>query len=62
MWTGTITFGMAVIPVSLGTAVSGEELPLHQYSKTDGGRIRFEGTVAEIEADDGLRKAYFGLA
>jgi branched-chain amino acid transport system ATP-binding protein len=28
----------------------------------DGGRIRFEGTVAALEADDGLRKAYFGLS
>ncbi|OYV37932.1 MAG: ABC transporter ATP-binding protein [Rhodospirillales bacterium 20-64-7] len=28
----------------------------------DGGRIRFEGTVAELEADDALNKAYFGLA
>jgi branched-chain amino acid transport system ATP-binding protein len=28
----------------------------------EGGRIRFEGTVAELEADDSLHKAYFGLA
>jgi branched-chain amino acid transport system ATP-binding protein len=27
----------------------------------EGGRIRFEGTVAELEADDALHKAYFGL-
>ncbi|OIQ67619.1 DNA-directed RNA polymerase subunit beta' [mine drainage metagenome] len=27
-----------------------------------GGRIRFEGSVAELEADDSLHKAYFGLA
>ena len=28
----------------------------------DGGRIRFEGTVPELEADDSLHKTYFGLA
>ncbi|MBN8873336.1 MAG: ABC transporter ATP-binding protein [Rhodospirillales bacterium] len=28
----------------------------------EGGRIRFEGTVAELEADDSLHKAYFGLS
>jgi branched-chain amino acid transport system ATP-binding protein len=28
----------------------------------DGGRIRFEGSVAELEADDSLHRAYFGLA
>jgi branched-chain amino acid transport system ATP-binding protein len=28
----------------------------------DGGRIRFEGSVAELEADDALHKAYFGLS
>ena len=28
----------------------------------EGGRIRFEGTVAELESDDSLHKAYFGLA
>jgi branched-chain amino acid transport system ATP-binding protein len=27
----------------------------------EGGRIRFGGTPAEIQADDGLRRAYFGL-
>jgi branched-chain amino acid transport system ATP-binding protein len=27
----------------------------------EGGRIAFGGTPAEIEADDGLRRAYFGL-
>lgn len=27
----------------------------------EGGRIRFGGTVAELEADDSLHKAYFGL-
>ena len=27
----------------------------------DGGRIRFGGTVAELEKDDSLHKAYFGL-
>ncbi|MDE2583147.1 MAG: ABC transporter ATP-binding protein [Rhodospirillales bacterium] len=28
----------------------------------DGGRIRFEGTVAQLHADDALHRAYFGLA
>ena len=28
----------------------------------EGGRIRFEGTVAALEADDSLHKAYFGLS
>ena len=28
----------------------------------EGGRIRFEGSVPELEADDSLHKAYFGLA
>ncbi len=28
----------------------------------DGGRIRFEGTVADLEADDSLHRTYFGLA
>ena len=27
----------------------------------EGGRIRFGGTPAEMQADDGLRRAYFGL-
>ena len=27
----------------------------------EGGRQRFEGSVAELEADDSLRRAYFGL-
>jgi branched-chain amino acid transport system ATP-binding protein len=28
----------------------------------DGGRIRFEGSVAQLEADDSLHRTYFGLA
>ena len=28
----------------------------------EGGRIRFQGTVAELHADDALHRAYFGLA
>ena len=28
----------------------------------EGGRIRFEGTVAQLHADDALHRAYFGLA
>ncbi len=28
----------------------------------EGGRIRFEGTVAALEADDSLHRTYFGLA
>jgi branched-chain amino acid transport system ATP-binding protein len=28
----------------------------------DGGRVRFEGTVAELEADNSLHRTYFGLA
>jgi branched-chain amino acid transport system ATP-binding protein len=28
----------------------------------EGGRIRFEGTVPELQADDALHRAYFGLA
>jgi branched-chain amino acid transport system ATP-binding protein len=28
----------------------------------DGGRVRFSGTVAELEADDSLHRTYFGLA
>jgi branched-chain amino acid transport system ATP-binding protein len=28
----------------------------------DGGRIRFEGSVSELEADDSLHRTYFGLA
>jgi branched-chain amino acid transport system ATP-binding protein len=28
----------------------------------DGGRIRFEGSVAALEADDSLHRTYFGLA
>jgi branched-chain amino acid transport system ATP-binding protein len=28
----------------------------------EGGRIRFEGSVAELEADDSLHRTYFGLA
>jgi branched-chain amino acid transport system ATP-binding protein len=28
----------------------------------EGGRIRFEGTVEELHADDALNRAYFGLA
>ena len=28
----------------------------------DGGRIRFTGSVAELEADDSLHRTYFGLA
>lgn len=28
----------------------------------EGGRIRFEGTVAQLEADDSLHRTYFGLA
>ncbi len=27
----------------------------------EGGHVRFEGTVAELHADDALRRAYFGL-
>jgi branched-chain amino acid transport system ATP-binding protein len=27
----------------------------------EGGRVRFEGTVAELHADDAVRRAYFGL-
>jgi branched-chain amino acid transport system ATP-binding protein len=30
-------------------------------STMEGGRVRFSGTPAEIAADDGLRRAYFGL-
>nr|WP_294544297.1 hypothetical protein [uncultured Rhodopila sp.] len=28
----------------------------------DAGRIRFEGSVKALEADDSLRRTYFGLA
>ena len=28
----------------------------------DGGRVRFEGSVAELQADDSLHRTYFGLA
>ena len=28
----------------------------------EGGRIRFEGSVADLEADDSLHRTYFGLA
>ncbi|MGH7154245.1 MAG: ATP-binding cassette domain-containing protein, partial [Acetobacteraceae bacterium] len=28
----------------------------------EGGRVRFEGTVAQLHADDALHRAYFGLA
>jgi branched-chain amino acid transport system ATP-binding protein len=28
----------------------------------DGGRVRFEGSVAELEADNSLHRTYFGLA
>jgi hypothetical protein len=28
----------------------------------EGGRIRFEGSVAALQADDSLHRAYFGLA
>lgn len=42
MWKGTISFGMMVIPVKLGTAVSSEDLELHQVRRSDGSRIGYE--------------------
>jgi DNA end-binding protein Ku len=48
MWTGTLGWNMVVIPVSLGTAVSEEKLPLHRVRRTDGSRIR-QQNVAEAD-------------
>jgi DNA end-binding protein Ku len=39
IWTGTLSAGMLVVPVKLGTAVSEDRLPLHQVRRADGSRI-----------------------
>src|SRR5580693_564308 len=51
MWNGTISFGMMVIPVKLGTAVSDEDLPLHQVRESDGSRIGYRRYAKADGAD-----------
>lgn len=42
IWNGTISFGMAVIPVKLGSAAGQEELPLHEVRASDGSRVQYK--------------------
>lgn len=66
VWTGTLGFGMLVMPVKLGTVVSKEENLLHRVRRCDGSRIRqpyvaeadgkpveFSDTVMGYETGDG---------
>lgn len=48
IWSGTVGFGMIVIPVKLGTVVSREDLPLHRVRRADGSRIR-QQNIAEAD-------------
>lgn len=66
MWKGTLSFGMSVIPVALGTAVSSDDLELHQvrrsdgsligynrYAKADGADVEYKDTAKGYETPDG---------
>jgi DNA end-binding protein Ku len=58
IWSGTISFGMVVIPVRLGPAVSAEnDFPLHQVRRSDGSRIRMR-RYAEADGPDGPEIAF----
>jgi DNA end-binding protein Ku len=61
LWNGTISFGMMVIPVRLGTAASSEDLPLHQVRRADGSLIGYrryaKADGADVESSD-VAKGY----
>lgn len=42
IWTGTLSFGMVVIPVKLASAVSENKTELHQHRRSDGSRIAYK--------------------
>lgn len=52
IWSGTIGFGMMVIPVKLLPATSGGDSELHRYRRSDASRIRMR-RVAEADGDEG---------
>ncbi len=61
VWTGTLGFGMVVIPVKLGTAASDNRLPLHEVRRSDGSRInyrRFAAADGEEVPYSEIRKGY----
>lgn len=51
VWNGTITFGLAAIPVRAYTATEDRGSGLHQVHTTDGGRIRLRRTC-ELDGAD----------
>ncbi|EFQ84762.1 Ku protein [Aeromicrobium marinum DSM 15272] len=66
IWKGSISFGLVSVPVSLYSATSSHDVPLHQVHEADGGRIRYQrrcevcGQVVEYDDitrafDDGQR-------
>lgn len=58
IWSGTISFGMVVIPVRLGPAASDEsEFPLHRVRRADGSRIRMK-RYAEADGPEGPEVAF----
>ena len=46
----------------LGALHPETDKPADRVFTLEGGRIRFEGSVAELAADDSLHRTYFGLA
>lgn len=60
IWSGTIAFGMVVIPVKLYTAVSDEreDLVFHQVRQSDGSRIQYR----RVAAADGQEVSYAEIA
>jgi DNA end-binding protein Ku len=51
VWNGTITFGLAAIPVQAYTATEERNSGLHQLHTTDGGRIKLRRTCSVDGAD-----------
>lgn len=41
MWTGTMAWGLVVIPMKLGRAIGDNSISMHQVHDKDGGRIKY---------------------
>lgn len=58
MWTGSVVFGLVVVPVKLYTAVTTHDISFRQVHRTDGGRI----TQKRVCSVDGSEVPYAEIA
>ena len=47
MWSGSIQFGLVVVPVKLYTAISSHDVKFHQHHDADMGRINYKKVCAD---------------